>query len=125
MQQQLNRGDIYIVNLPNSNGSIQNFKRPAVLISNNLANKYSGVLHICPLTSVNTKSKLPTHIDVNKNCGLLRDSVALCEQTMLVTVDVFEEKVGSCDEDTLRRIDQGIAIQFGLIQVGNNNKAYA
>jgi len=124
-QKELKRGDIYIVNLPDARGSIQNKQRPAVIISNNLANHYSPVLHICPLTSVTSKSKLPTHIMINKNCGLIRDSIALCEQTMLVTKSACLDKIGICDTETLRRIDQGIAIQFGLIQLNKNNIAYA
>ena len=124
-QKELKRGDIYIVNLPDARGSIQNKQRPAVIISNNLANHYSPVLHICPLTSVTSKSKLPTHITVNKSCGLIRDSIALCEQTMLVAKSVCLDKIGICDEETLKRIDQGIAIQFGLTQLNKNNIAYA
>lgn len=121
---ELTRGSIYIVNLPDANGSIQTKQRPAVLISNNLANRHSPVLHICPLTSVTTKSKLPTHIFVNKNCGLIRDSIALCEQTMLVNKDVFGDQIGSCDEETMLRISKGIAVQFGLVET-KNNMAYA
>ena len=125
MQKELKRGDIYIVNLPDAKGSIQSKQRPAVIISNNLANHYSPVLHICPLTSVTSKSKLPTHIGISRNCGLIRDSIALCEQTMLVTKSACLDKIGICDTETLRRIDQGIAIQFGLIQLNKNNIAYA
>ena len=125
MQKELKRGDIYIVNLPDAKGSIQSKQRPAVIISNNLANHYSPVLHICPLTSVTSKSKLPTHIGISRNCGLIRDSIALCEQTMLVAKSACLDKIGICDEETLKRIDQGIAIQFGLTQLNKNNIAYA
>jgi len=124
-QKELKRGDIYIVNLPDAKGSIQSKQRPAVIISNNLANHYSPVLHICPLTSVTSKSKLPTHIGISRNCGLIRDSIALCEQTMLVAKSACLDKIGVCDTETLRRIDQGIAIQFGLTQLNKNNIAYA
>lgn len=117
-QQELRRGDIWIVNLPESNGSIQTKQRPAVLVSNNLCNHYSTVQHICPLTSITTKSKLPTHIMI-KNCGLLRDSIALCEQSMPITRDSFIAKIGVCDEETMMRISQGISIQFGLAQLEN------
>ncbi|OHD20789.1 MAG: hypothetical protein A2Y34_07090 [Spirochaetes bacterium GWC1_27_15] len=123
---ELTRGAIYIVNLPDASGSIQTKQRPAVLISNNLANRYSSVLHICPLTSVTTKSKLPTHIPVSMNCGLLRDSIALCEQTMLVTKDcVIKDKIGVCDEETMKRIDHGLMVQFNLIQTNKKEIEYA
>jgi len=124
LQQQLLRGAIYIVNLPSSNGSIQQNIRPCVLISNRMANLHSSVLHICPVSSKTSKSKLPTHISLSKECGLLRDSIALCEQTMLINKDTIMQQVGFCDEETLKNIDRGIAIQFGLVDA-RSSIAYA
>jgi len=124
-QQQLVRGAIYMVNLPNAGGSIQQNTRPCVLISNNMANKFSSVLHICPISSqVTSKSKLPTHIRMSSNCGLQRESIALCEQVMLVNKSTIMNKVGFCDTETMERINQGILIQFSMAQI-NNNIAYA
>jgi len=114
-QREYKRGQIYIVNLPEGKGSIQSRTRPCVLISNNLANHYSQVLHVCPVTTATLKSKLPTHIGISKKNGLLKDSIALCEQVMLVTKDSLINFAGCCDEDTMKRIDRGIAIQFGLL----------
>lgn len=126
MQKEIKRGQIWLVNIPESKGSIQNKQRPCVIISNNLCNHFSTVLHICPLTSVTSKSKLPTHSLISKNCGLLMDSIALCEQSMPVDRNAVEVKIGVCDEETLRRIDMGIAIQFGLVSSEvKNNIAYA
>ena len=113
--QQLIRGGIYIVNLPNSGGSIQSKQRPCVLVSNNSCNNFSSVLHVCPLSSVTTKKKLPTHILVErKNSGLLKDSIALCEQTIPVNKSDIMNKVAFCDEETMLRISKGIKVQFAL-----------
>lgn len=120
------RGEIWLVDLGKGNGSIQGRIRPCVLVSNNLANKFSPVVHVCPVSSVTTKSKLPTHIDVNRNCGLIRNSIALCEQTVPVNKDAFKKQVGFCDDETMKRISIGVAIQFGLISKEPvNNYAYA
>ena len=114
-QQQLIRGGIYIVNLPNSGGSIQSKQRPCVLVSNNSCNNFSPVLHVCPLSSVTTKKKLPTHITINRgNSGLLKDSIVLCEQTMTVNKSDIMNQVAFCDEETMLRISRGIRIQFAL-----------
>jgi len=114
-QQQLIRGGIYIVNLPNSGGSIQSKQRPCVLVSNNSCNNFSSVLHVCPLSSVTTKKKLPTHITINRgNSGLLKDSIVLCEQTMTVNKSDIMNQVAFCDEETMLRISRGIRIQFAL-----------
>ena len=113
--QQLIRGGIYIVNLPNNGGSIQSKQRPCVLVSNNMANFYSSVLHVCPLSSVTTKKKLPTHITVNRvKSGILKDSIALCEQVIPVNKSDIFNQVAFCDEDTMRMISKGIKVQFAL-----------
>jgi len=113
--QQLIRGGIYIVNLPNSRGSIQSKQRPCVLVSNNACNRFSPVLHMCPLSSVATKAKLPTHIAISRNNnGLIRDSIALCEQVMPVTKSSVGIQVGICSEVDMKRIGKGIAIQLGI-----------
>jgi mRNA interferase MazF len=122
------RGEIWLVNLGEGKGSIQSKMRPCVLISNNMANRHSPVLHICPITSASTKSKLPTHIGITKDkSGLLRDSIALCEQVMLVTKDkdTFIKQVGFCDSETMDRINQGIIIQFSIAPQNDKNVVYA
>ena len=123
--QQLIRGGIYLVDLGVGKGSLQGKVRPCVLISNRACNTYSPVLHFCPVSSITSKSKLPTHIGLSKNnSGLLRDSIVLCEQTQLVTKDSIGRKVGQCSEEDLQRVSKGIAIQFGLVEV-RNKVAYA
>ena len=113
--QQLIRGGIYIVNLPNSGGSIQSKQRPCVLVSNNSCNNFSPVLHVCPLSSVTTKKKLPTHITINRgNSWLLKDSILLCEQTIPVNKSDILNQVAFCDEETMLRISKGIKVQFAL-----------
>jgi len=113
--QQLIRGGIYIVNLPNRRGSIQSKQRPCVLVSNNSCNNFSPVLHVCPLSSVTTKKKLPTHIMINRvNSGLLKDSIALCEQTIPVNKSDILNQVAFCNEETMLRISRGIKVQFAL-----------
>jgi len=121
--QQFNRGEIWLVDLGEGKGSIQGKLRPCIIVSNNMANRYSPVVHICPISSIGTKSKLPTHKSINKNSsGLLRDSIALCEQVMLVNKneDIFLKKVGYCNSETMERINQGILIQFSIGQKDKN-----
>ena len=80
-----------------------------------MANFYSSVLHVCPLSSVTTKKKLPTHIVINRgNSELLKDSIALCEQVIPVNKSDILNQVAFCDEETMRMISRGIKVQFAL-----------
>jgi len=113
---QLNRGDICLVNLPDSGGtSLQNgFQRPMIIASNNKANQYSSVIHAIPLT---TKAKrwMPTHCIIPTSTGLARESTAMCEQIMLLPKKSFSQKIAFCDDFIMSKVDAGIMVQFGLM----------
>lgn len=111
------RGEIWLVDLPESKGSIQAKLRPCVIVSNNMANRFSPVIHVCPISSkVNKKNNFPTHVELNENCGMFYSSIVLCEQSMLITKDMLIKKIGKCDSITLEKINNGLSVQFGLIQ---------
>jgi mRNA interferase MazF len=116
--QQFQRGDIWLVNLPQTKNSIQNgFARPVILVNNNKANLYSPVIHAVCLTSKN-KNLLPTHVRVGAiESGLLRDSIACCEQTILLPKDknTFIKKIGKCNSYIMSKINLALSVQFDLV----------
>jgi len=118
--QQLNRGEIYLVNLGSGVGSIQGgFHRPMIIVSNNKANCFSPVIHAIPLTS-KTKKWMPTHVEIPTSVGLQRESTALCEQLMLLPIEQFSQKIGFCNDFIMSKVDAGIMVQFGLLENKNN-----
>jgi len=126
VQKGIKRGDIFLVNLPDSKGSIQGgFMRPMIVVANPLCCKHSSVIHAVPTTG-RVKKWMPTHVEilVNSNSGLLRDSTALCEQVQLLTKDMLIEKIGHCGNYIMDEIDRGLMVQFGLVE-GRNNVACA
>lgn len=56
------KGGLYIADLPDdADGSLQSETRPVVIVSNNMANKYSPVVTILPMTSrISKKTCRPT-----------------------------------------------------------------
>ena len=48
---ELERGQIAMVDFGEFNGSVQGGLRPCIIISNNLANRHSGVIICVPMTS--------------------------------------------------------------------------
>ncbi|MGM1044819.1 MAG: type II toxin-antitoxin system PemK/MazF family toxin [Bacillota bacterium] len=78
--------DIWLANLGESKGSVQRGVRPVLVISNDRSNKYAPIAMVSPITSSSTKTKLPTHVNMNANeIGFHRDSVVLFEQH--ITID--------------------------------------
>lgn len=78
------RGDIYYVDFGEKAGSEQGGVRPALVVSNNKANKHSPVVTVIPLSARVWKKKyLPTHVQIDRSIDLHRDGVA--DTTRLAT----------------------------------------
>jgi mRNA interferase MazF len=108
------RGEIFLVNLGENEGSILNGIRPAVVVSNNMNNKHSTVIHVSPLTSSQTKTDIPVHVKISTNCGLKEESIILTEQ--ITTIDIrygLLDYVGKIDEVTMKLVDKARNIQLG------------
>jgi len=126
----MQRGDIFLATVENNiGGSVQNiYQRPMIIISNSMSLLYSPVIHAIPLSSKVFKKWMPTHVSVPmSSSGLLKDSVALCEQVMLLPIEVFGKKIGSCNNIIINKLEEGLMVQFGLFnhnQNARNNVAY-
>ena len=124
VQHDIKRGDIFLVNLGEGVGSIQGgFMRPMIVVANLMCCKYSSVIHAVP-TTTKSKKYIPTHVEISTNTGLMRTSVALCEQVQLLNRDMFIEKIGHCDNYIMKNISNALRIQFDLVET-KNNVAYA
>lgn len=110
------RLDVYWVDLGQGNGSIQGGRRPCVVISNDMANTFSPVIQVAPITSKISKKKLPTHVSVKPDeCGLSKDSTILLEQNMPINKTQILSYIGTIiNEEISCKINQAIKIQMGI-----------
>ena len=115
---QIKRGDIFLYNFGTENrGSLQSKKRAVVVVSNAKNNRFSSVILICPITSSQTKKKLPTHLKVDyKNAGLLKESIVLCEQIHSIEKCKLEKFIGSLTVDDKKKLNKALEVS---IEVGN------
>lgn len=114
------RGDIYYADLSPVIGSEQGGLRPVLIIQNDIGNRYSPTVIAAAITSKTGKTKLPTHIDVEKDTdngqslGLARDSVILLEQVRTIDKRRLKERMGHLDDGTMQRVNSAITVSFGL-----------
>lgn len=81
----MHRGDIYYADLNLSLGSEINKKRPVVIVSNNINNKFSDTVTIVPLTS-NINKIFPFEVLLlASKTGILKDSKAQCHQVRTIS----------------------------------------
>lgn len=109
-------GEIVIVKF-HGDGHVQDGVRPAVIIQNDIGNKYSPTLQVIPVTSRMTKKSLPIHVFLPAGTGgLAKDSVAQCEgQRVINKYDVLNH-IGALPDEYMQAICMGCIISTPLIQ---------
>ena len=112
------RGDIYIVNLDPVVGSEIGKARPALIIQNNIGNKYSPVTIVAPISSTKEITKpLPIMAFVSKGeGGLIEDSYIDCGQ--IRTVDKTSRLVhqlGNLNKDIMGQVDRSLKVSLDLV----------
>ena len=112
---EVKRGDIWLVNLDPTVGHEIKKSRPAVIIQNDLGNKYSPITIIAPLTSQNIDSIYPIEVLIKKEILKLdKDSKVLLNQIRAVDKKRLIKKLSNLDSETMIRIDEAIKISLGL-----------
>lgn len=113
------RGEIYLVDLGEGVGSEQKYLRPAVVVSNNKNNSFSGVISVVPLTS-KRKNELPVHVKLGVKDGLKNESIVCAEQIRSVDksrafINGEVIKITQLNKNKMAEIDFTIKIQLGLL----------
>lgn len=115
----MQRGDVYLVDLDPARGSESNKVRPAVVVSNNAANRTAerngrGVVTVIPITS-NTASEYPFQVLLAAGeGGLSNDSKAQAEQVRPVDYLRLRRKVGALGPPVMKRLDEALRTHLGL-----------
>ncbi len=115
MDTTVKRGDIFYADLSPVVGSEQGGTRPVLIVQNDTGNKHSPTVIAAAITSQTNKAKLPTHIELaGRSVGLTKDSVVLLEQIRTIDKRRLREHMGRLDETMMNRVDDAIAVSFGL-----------
>ena len=85
-------------------------------MQNDIGNRYSPVTTVVPVEGAEHVPKLyPTNVPIPKGeAGLLKDSVALCNQIRCVDEGRFGKTYGHVSADTMSKVDQALKISLGL-----------
>ena len=102
----MKRGEIWLVELPSTNGYEQSGERPAIILSETEVN--SAI--VIPLTSNVQALRFPHTIEVkpSTNNGLHSISVALVFQVRAIDKKRLKKRIGEIDGKTMVEIDTGL-----------------
>lgn len=115
---QCKRACIHWVDFGETKGSEQGGIRPAIIIQNDIGNKYSPTVIVCPISSEIKKKELPTHVYLEnwRTYGLTKPSQVITEQIRTRDKAQLGDYIGCVDVDTMNKIDKAIEIS---VQVGS------
>ncbi len=113
---EIKRGDIYYADLNPTVGCEQGGIRPVLIIQNNTGNHFSPTVIAAAITG-RRKKDMPTHVLLDEEgTRLFTDSCILLEQVRTIDRERLKEYVGHADEETMQKVDNAIAVSFGLME---------
>lgn len=112
---EIRRGNVLLVNFEPVKGSEQGRVRPAVVIQNDIFNKFSPLTIVAPVTSRVYEKEFPTNVFVRKKeANLSNDSTILLNQIRTIDKRRIIKRLGSLDNFIMRKVDMAIKISLGL-----------
>ncbi|RMF82123.1 MAG: type II toxin-antitoxin system PemK/MazF family toxin [Nitrospirae bacterium] len=107
----MRRGEVWWVNFdPSVGGEIQK-RRPAVIISNDVANKYLNRVQVVPLTSkVGRVYPSEAVVTVHRRKGK-----AMADQIATVSKKRLMDRLGRLDASDMRKVEHVVKLQLGLL----------
>ncbi|MGH7835926.1 MAG: type II toxin-antitoxin system PemK/MazF family toxin [Candidatus Binatia bacterium] len=112
------RGEVYLVNFDPTLGAEIQKTRPALIVQNDLANRYSAITIVAAITSQFDTPLYPTEVSISPPEGGLRtDSVALLNQIRSIDKQRLVRRLGTLKPGTMDQVDHAILISMGLVKI--------
>jgi mRNA interferase MazF len=112
------RGDIYLVNFDPTLGAEIQKTRPALILQNDIANRYSPITIVAAITSKFDEPLYPTEVLISSpEGGLAVDSVTLLNQIRSIDKRRLVRRLGAIRVSTMERVEQSLQISLGLLRL--------
>ena len=107
------RGTVVFVSNMNAEGHVISGNHPAVVIQNDIGNKYSPTVIVCFMTSQIKRLDLKTHVVIQHYDGL-RPSVVLAEQMATVDKNNILAVMAKLRPEDMVRVETAVRVSLGL-----------
>ena len=112
------RGDVWVVCFDPTVGSEIRKTRPAVILQNDVANRYGAVTIVAAISSHTGDDVYPTEVLVNPpEGGLEKRSVVLLNQIRTIDKVRLVNRIGKLGSITMKAVDRAVLISMGLTNV--------
>jgi len=111
----IRRGDIFTVKLDPITGADKVKARPALIIQNDLGNRFSPSTLVAPITSGQDPGYDFTVAVKAPEGGLIADSIILLNKIRTIDRSRLGKRLGRVDLETMEKVDRALRISLGLI----------
>jgi len=112
------RGEVYLVNFDPTIGAESKKTRPALVLQNDVGNRYSAVTIVAAITSHHGDPLYPQQALIRApEAGLRADSAVLLNQIRTVDKQRLVKRLGALKPETMRQVERALEISLGLIEI--------
>jgi len=112
------RGEVYLVNFDPTVGAEIRKTRPALILQNDIANRWSPITIVAAVTSQIAGKVYPTEVRVQPpEGGLATESVVLLNQVRSIDKRRLVKRLGRMKSDTMEQVDRALQVSLGLIEI--------
>jgi mRNA interferase MazF len=112
------RGQVYVVDFDPTRGAEIQKIRPAMIIQNDVANRWSPITIVAAITSQFDEPLYPTEVLIPRGEGGLQlDSVVLLNQIRSTDKARLIRALGAVTSETMERIDRALILSLGLVKL--------
>ena len=109
------RGEVYLVSFDPTLGAEIKKTRPALVIQNDVANRWSPITIVAAISSSSDEPTYPTDVRVDPPEGSLRAaSVVLLNQLRSIDRRRLVRRLGRLRPETIKRVDRALQVCLGL-----------
>lgn len=109
------RGEIYVVDFDPTRGSEQGGRRPALIVSNDVANaSASPIVTVVPLTHTIPKKNYPQNVNIPVTLLDQQGGTIFCGQILTVSKERLGNFHGTLPMDMMDAVDEALRIHLAL-----------
>ncbi len=110
----MKRGEIYWAQLDPTQGAEMKKLRPVLIISNNIANRFSSLITILPITS-NTEKVHPFEVFIPAGEGREKNSKVCCQQIRTISKERLQkERLSQISKTQLQQVENALIKHLGI-----------
>lgn len=111
---QATRGDVWTVDLEPARGSEMRKQRPCLVVSNDIANRYSPVVTVVAVTSQAPKKPYPFIVEIPESAKMPKKSWVTCVHIRTVDKARLSRFITKLDSPTIEKVNEALSEQLGM-----------